>query len=79
MPPIALHVLPIISSGAGMERELIMQSSWLRLNVYVCMYVYVWMLSCFRNAIMYFTYAHTSTMVVHWPAARRRSQGGDRR
>ena len=49
------------------EQELIVQSSRLRLTMYVhvcmcvCMYVcmYVCMLSCFRSAIMDFTHVHT--------------------
>ena len=48
------------SSGAGAERELIMQSSRLHLTMYVCMYVC--MLSLFRNAIMDFMHAHTGTI-----------------
>ena len=30
--------------------------------------MYVCMLSYFRNAIMYFIHAHTSTMAMHWLA-----------
>ena len=43
-----------------MERELIVQSSRLRITMYVCMYAVM-----LRECNYVFTHAHTGTMVIH--------------
>ena len=68
IPMLVIQTAGFYLSGAGVERELTVQSSRLHLTMYVCMR------SRFRNAIMDFTHAHTGTIIhalvgrmVPWP------------